>query len=154
MLETQLADLVRAQLPGPEFYVVDVQLQGHRLRPKVVVLIDGDRGVTVDDCAAVSRALNERIEAEELMTDGYVLEVSSPGVDHPLTEPRHFPRHVGRKVAVTLRDGAQVEGTLRECTDEALRLEVKPKGRGRKSDGEARTLLFEDVEYAKVIVAF
>ena len=92
-------------------------------RSVVRVVIDGDNGVTLDDVAAVSRALSEaldELDAREpaLLAGAYVLEVSSPGVDRPLTAPRHWRRSLGRLVTVHLQDGEPVTGRLLRADDE------------------------------------
>lgn len=86
-------------------------------RRVVRVVVDRDGGVSLDDVADVARALSEAlddIDAREptLLGGAYVLEVSSPGVDRPLTEPRHWRRNVGRLVTAHLRDGRSVTGRL------------------------------------------
>ncbi len=86
-------------------------------RRVVRALVDKDGGVSLDDIADVSRALSEAlddIDAREpaLLEGAYVLEVSSPGVDRPLTEPRHWRRNVKRLVVATLADGSTETGRL------------------------------------------
>ena len=155
MLETRLAELAQTQLPGPDYFVAEVQLRGTAQRPKVVVLVEGDAGVTVDVCAAVSRGMAEQIETQALLEGAYVLEVSSPGVDYPLTRPRQYPRHVGRRLEVTLRDGSQVNGRLLEVTAEGLLLEVAEAVAGqRRKVNTARPVAYHDVEQSKVMIAF
>jgi ribosome maturation factor RimP len=86
---------------GCELETISVSPAGRRSVVRVVV--DADTGVTLDDVAAVSRAVSEVLDARdaELFGDSsYVLEVTSPGVDRPLTEPRHWRRAVGRLVEV------------------------------------------------------
>jgi ribosome maturation factor RimP len=84
---------------------VRVTAAGRRRLLRVVV--DSDRGVSLDDAAAVSRELSAALDALAVMGDhAYTLEVSSPGVDRPLTDPRHWRRAVGRLVQVTVTDPA------------------------------------------------
>lgn len=120
------------QLLGPV-----VEATGHDLedltvtpagRRRVVrALVDKDGGASLDDIADVSRALSEAlddIDAREpaLLAGAYVLEVSSPGVDRPLTEPRHWRRNVGRLVVATLADGSSETGRLTAADDGGVTL--------------------------------
>jgi ribosome maturation factor RimP len=98
-------------------------------RYSVQVVVDGDGGVGLDAIAEVSRALSEALDAAETagaaaVPGEYVLEVSSPGVDRPLTEPRHWRRNVGRLVTVRLAEGGTVTGRIAATTDEGVQLEV------------------------------
>jgi ribosome maturation factor RimP len=93
-------------------------------RKVVRVVVDADAGVTLDAVAAVSRAVTEVLDARdtELFGDSpYVLEVTSPGVDRPLTEPRHWRRAVGRLVEVPV-DGATVRGRVAGTDDDGVQL--------------------------------
>ena len=96
-------------------------------RRVVRIVVDRDGGVSLDQVADVSRAVSEaldEIDAREpaLLGGAYVLEVSSPGVDRPLTEPRHWRRNVGRLVTATLADGSSETGRLTAADDTAVEL--------------------------------
>jgi ribosome maturation factor RimP len=101
-------------------------------RHLVRVIIDGDGGVSMDAVADVSRALSAALDAAEqagpaLVPGEYVLEVSSPGVDRPLTEPRHWRRNVGRLVTVAVTEGPAshtVTGRITAATDSAVVLDL------------------------------
>jgi ribosome maturation factor RimP len=119
-------------------------------RSVVRVLIDKDGGLTLDDVAEVSRAVGEQLDAADerepgLLGPSYVLEVSSPGVDRPLTEPRHWRRNPGRLVEVTLRVGGSVTGRVSEVDDSGVTLDV---------DGAARRLSYAEIDRGAVQVEF
>ena len=122
-------------------------------RSVVRVVIDGDAGVTLDDVAAVSRALSEaldELDAREpaLLAGAYVLEVSSPGVDRPITAPRHWRRSAGRLVTAHLTDDSSLTGrVLRadDAEDGGLVLEV---------DGAERALAYGEVVRGQIQVEF
>jgi ribosome maturation factor RimP len=110
----------RVEALGYEF--VELERAGSKARPILRVRVDrpmsapGD-GVTVDDCARVSRALEEWLEVETKIAERYVLEVSSPGVERPLNRARDYERFIGREIAVKLRaalsnGSKRVEGEL------------------------------------------
>ncbi len=118
------------------FELVDLERAGHRSRPILRLRIDRrdaqpGAGVTVDDCAAVSRALEEVLDARADLLPSYILEVSSPGVDRPLRKRRDFERYLGKDVSVRgfqplLGRSKHVEGLLLGIEDsgevERLRL--------------------------------
>ena len=118
-----LAPVVTAA--GHDLEALEVTPAGRRRVVRMVV--DRDGGVSLDDVADVSRAVSEAlddIDAREpaLLGGAYVLEVSSPGVDRPLTEPRHWRRNVGRLVTATLADGTSETGRLTAADDEGVEL--------------------------------
>ena len=118
-------------------------------RRMVRVVVDGDDGVDLDLAAAISHEVAEILDASPVMGEQpYVLEVTSPGVDRPLTAPRHWRRAVGRLVDVTPHQGKPLEGRLLAADDAAdggATLNVK---------GIERTVAYGDVARAKVQVEF
>ena len=106
----------------------DLTVSAAGKRSVVRVLVDKDGGITLDDVADVSRLVSEALDAADeqdpsLLGTSYVLEVSSPGVDRPLTEPRHWRRNVGRLVAASLRDGVAAEGRITAVDDAGVVLD-------------------------------
>jgi len=98
-------------------------------RSVVRVVVDRDQGVTLDDIAEVSRAVSEVLDAnDDGMGRPYVLEVTSPGVDRPLTEHRHWRRNVGRLVTVAV-GGDEVTGRVTEVDEAGVVLAVEAKGK-------------------------
>jgi ribosome maturation factor RimP len=130
---------------GCDLEAVDVSPLDKR-RQLLRVLVDRDRGITLDEVTEVTRAISKALDADAVMGDGaYVLEVSSPGVDRPLTLPRHWRRNVTRLVEVTLNAGGKVTGRIKSATDEAVELDVK---------GRPRTIAYADVTKAKIQIEF
>src|SRR4051794_7943858 len=98
-------------------------------RSVVRVVVDRDQGVTLDDIAEVSRAVSEVLDAnDDGMGKPYVLEGTSPGVDRPLTEHRHWRRNVGRLVTVAV-SGDEVTGRVTDVDDAGVALAVEAKGK-------------------------
>ncbi len=104
--------------------------------------MDGDDGVALDDIARISEAVSRLLDESDVMgTSPYVLEVTSPGVDRPLTEPRHWRRAVGRLVVAPLAEGGQIEGRVVAADDRAVEIDVvqnrRTKGgrEGRRAEG-------------------
>lgn len=108
------ADLQELLEPGAEalgFEVLAVELAGTPGQSVLRVYIDGPEGITVDDCAAASQQFSAILDVEDPIAGKYVLEVSSPGLDRPLTKAKHFQAVVGHEVRV--RTSVAVEGRKR-----------------------------------------
>jgi ribosome maturation factor RimP len=109
--------LLEPVVSGAGYDLEDLTVSAAGKRSVVRVLVDKDGGITLDDVADVSRLVSEALDVADeqdptLLGTSYVLEVSSPGVDRPLTEPRHWRRNLGRLVRASLRDGATAEGRI------------------------------------------
>ncbi|SDK62468.1 ribosome maturation factor RimP [Catalinimonas alkaloidigena] len=146
--------MVQEHLAGSSLFPVAVEVKGSAQRPKVVVLLDGDSGVKIDDCAKVSRWLGERLEELNLFGNAYTLEVSSPGVDFPLTQPRQYPQHIGRTLNVTLTEGETVTGRLESVNHDGIVVLETRKEKGKKATTQPRDLLFSQINQAQVQVSF
>jgi ribosome maturation factor RimP len=118
----RLLEPVAAEL-GMDLEDVDVTPAGKRRLLRVVV--DRDGGVQLDQVAQVSTAVSAALDESDAMGGSpYVLEVTSPGVDRPLTQPRHWRRARARLVDATLRDGSTVTGRVLDAGEDGLLLEV------------------------------
>jgi ribosome maturation factor RimP len=146
----RLSELVAPEVAAVGYDLEDLTVTAAGKRSVVRVVVDKDGGVTLDDVADVSRTISDVLDrADEseptLLGATYVLEVSSPGVDRPLTEPRHWRRNVRRLVAATLREGAAVTGRITAADDDAVTLEV---------DGSERRLPYAELARGTVQVEF
>ncbi|WP_392672957.1 ribosome maturation factor RimP [Streptomyces sp. LN785] len=132
---------------------IDVSRAGRRRVLRIVV--DSDEGVELDACAELSRAISEKLDETDAMgEDEYVLEVSSPGADRPLTEHRHYVRATGRlvKLQLTAEEGAaELVARILAVDDEGLDLEV-PGVKGRKPT--SRRVAFPGIAKARVEIEF
>ncbi|MGW7005483.1 ribosome maturation factor RimP [Streptomyces sp. NPDC054933] len=139
-----------ASAAGLELEEVAVTPAGKRRMLRVVV--DSDEGVQLDAVAELSREVSEALDASDVMGGApYVLEVTSPGTDRPLTEPRHFVRNTGRLIKAQLAEGGELVARIIGVDDEGLDLEV-PGVKGRKPT--ARRLAFAEIAKARVEVEF
>ena len=126
---TSTADRVRDALTTPlatlGVDLEDVEVERAGRRHVVRVVVDRDNGVDLDAVAEVSRAVSEVLDSPELtdvVPGPFVLEVTSPGVDRPLTEDRHWRRAVGRLVAVDLTDGTSTTGRITQVDGDTVTL--------------------------------
>jgi len=118
---------------------------------KFTVIVDGDQGIMIDDCAALSRALNESLEGE--ISDPYTLEVSTPGLDHPLKLKRQYKKNIGRGLKVVRKDKSIVNGALKQTEEEKIVLETEI-GLGKKTEVKIIEIPFTEIEKAFVTVSF
>jgi ribosome maturation factor RimP len=154
-LQQQIEHLVNEQLTGSDCFLVDVRIAGTKTsQKKVVVWLDGDKGVSIDTCAEVSRRLGNKIEEQELIDTAYTLEVSSPGIDQPLRLPRQYPQHLGRKVRVVLSDGSTHLGTLTQVTEKSILIAEAAKGKKKAAAASAIEIPIDTIEKTFVLVSF
>jgi ribosome maturation factor RimP len=141
-----LLDLLRPSLADSGLDIEAVEISSAGRRRVVRVLVDKDGGVTLDDLAAATRVVGATLdETEALGERPYTLEVTSPGIDRPLTAPRHWRRNVDRLVSVTLSDGAAVTGRILRADDEAATIDI---------DGEPRQIGYGYVSTARIQIEF
>lgn len=141
-IEAELDDPLRAL--GLDIEAVEITPAGKRRILRVAV--DKDGGVTLDEVAEATREVNRVLDGSDVMGEQpYTLEVTSRGVDRPLTLPRHWRRNAGRLAKVTLADGTSVTGRIGESTEEQVTLDV---------DGGRQQVAYADVKKALVQVEF
>jgi ribosome maturation factor RimP len=142
----RLQGVLEPIVSGAGFDLEQLEVRAAGRRQCVKIVVDSDNGVDLDDIARLSRAAAEELDRHEHLLGGsYTLEVTSPGVDRPLTGERHWRRAHLRQVAVRTRDGAAFTGRVGPAAAEAVTLLV---------DGELRELRYADVEHAGVQVEF
>ena len=141
-IERELADPLRAL----DLDVEAVEITPAGKRRILRIAVDGDQGVTLDDVADATRKVSEVLDASDVMGEQpYTLEVTSRGVDRPLTLPRHWRRNADRLVKVTLSDGESLTGRIGTSTDDAVVVDV---------DGTAREISYDQVSKALVQIEF
>jgi len=126
--EGRIADIIRPVVAAAGMDLESVRVSAAGRRRLLRVVVDSDQGVSLDDAAAISRQLSAALDTVAVMGDfPYTLEVSSPGVDRPLIDPRHWRRAVGRMVQVTVNDaGASgpVSGRVVAADTDGVTLDV------------------------------
>lgn len=129
---------------------IEVSRAGRRRTLRIVV--DSDDGVELDACAELSRVISQKLDETDAMgEDEYVLEVTSPGADRPLTQHRHYVRAAGRLVKLQLTEGGELVARILTVDDEGLDLEI-PGVKGRKPT--ARRVAFGEIGKARVEIEF
>lgn len=144
-LNTLIEPVVSAM--GFELWGVDYLAQGKHSR--LVVYIDSDNGVTVDDCADISRQIGAVLDVEDPISGEYRLEVSSPGMDRPLFDIEHFARFKGHKVMIRLHspfDGRRkFQGLLAGVEGDEVLLQL---------DGEEYCFPIDAIDQARIVPTF
>jgi ribosome maturation factor RimP len=109
-LNATLEKLIAPILADFALELVDLELKGRVGQQVLRVFIDKPGGVTLDDCAEVSREIDALLEVEDPIPKGYVLEVSSPGLDRPLKSVRDFQRNVGKSLEIKIKKPVDTDG--------------------------------------------
>jgi ribosome maturation factor RimP len=155
--ERRLHEVVTEVTTAAGYDLEELVVRSAGRRRVVRVVIDSDHGVSLDEAAAISRAISERLdeagEQDPAGSEPYTLEVTSPGIGRPLTLPRHFRRARTRLVALVTGDGKTVTGHVLAVSDAAVTL-IVPARKGVGTGIKEIDVPFADIERAKVEVEF
>lgn len=151
-IEKRVRELVEEKIADkPNLFLVDVKMHSNG---KLIVLLDGDNGVGIDDCVAVSRHVGFHLEEENVIETAYNLEVSSPGIDFPLSSPRQYAKNMGRTLGIKMADGTKREGILSALTEDAIIIEEKIKEKGKKAETVESVIPINQITETKVLISF
>lgn len=155
-IKEKVKEIVASNLQSPEHFIVDINVSGSTAVNKITVLLDGDNGITIDECARMSRMLSKELEEMNFSELPYLLEVSSPGVDKPLKLIRQYNRNVGRKLSIQLSDDSIVVGKLEAISEDRITIleEKKEKGKSKKVTLAPSEILFSNIKKTNVLVSF
>lgn len=147
--QTQVIELLGEEFARAGYEIEDVLIDPRAHPPRITVIADGDTALDLDTVATLSRSASSLLDGLGGSADNYVLEVSSPGVERPLTSEKHFRRARGRKVELSLTDASQLTGRVGETRSDAVALVVRD---GR--DWAVREIPLADIVKAVVQVEF
>ncbi len=151
-IENRVIQLVEEKIADrPELFIVDVKMHASGL---LSIFLDGDNGISIQDCAAVSRHVGFHLEEENAIEQAYHLEVSSPGLDMPLKPGRQYLKNIGRLVSVKLRSGAVTEGKLIAADAQGITLEEARKEKGKKLQMIENLIPIDQIAETKVLISF
>ena len=148
-LKDSLADLIRPAVEEAGFFLEDVFTSNPGNHRIVTCMIDGLKPLSLDEVTIVSRAISELLDESALLTEAFTLEVTSPGIERPLTLPRHWTKNLTRIVKVVLNDETEVSGRLTEFDENRAILIENIKGRMRTHE-----VSFADIKRANVEIEF
>jgi ribosome maturation factor RimP len=124
--ESRITDVIAPVVSAAGMDLEGVRVSAAGRRRLLRVVVDSDHGVSLDDAATISRQLSAALDSVAVMGDfPYTLEVSSPGVDRPLTDPRHWRRAAGRLVQVTVADSGPVSGRIVSADPDGVTLDIE-----------------------------
>ncbi|WKS96151.1 ribosome assembly cofactor RimP [Riemerella columbina] len=137
----------------PDLFLIELKISAH---DDVIVILDGDQGVSIQDCLDASRAIEFNMDRE---AHDFSLQVMSAGLSEPLTMPRQFKKNQGRQLDLLLNDQTKIEGELVKVDDNGITLLLryrKPKdiGKGKVDVEEERAIPYAEIKKAMVAIKF
>jgi Uncharacterized protein conserved in bacteria len=150
---SEIARLIEEKLESSTNYLVDVSIKAGNY---IVVEIDNDESVSIDDCAQLSRYLEENLDREK---EDFELEVGSAGITSPFKILRQYTKNIGNEVEVLLKSGTKITGILKAATENEIVItiekKVKPEGAKRKVIVEEDlTYSLDEIKYTKYLIRF
>jgi ribosome maturation factor RimP len=151
-VEKRVKELIEEKIADrPELFLVDIKMLPNN---KLIIHVDGDEGINIQDCAAISRHVGFHLEEENVLEKAYNLEVSSPGIGEPLKLKRQYDKNIGREVSVKLEGGDVKEGKLLNVTESGITIEAKVKEKGKKAELVETSIGFNNITETKVLISF
>ena len=145
-----ISDLISPAVTEAGFYLEEVQVASAGSHRTVTCVVDGPTPLNLDQVTVVSRIISELLDSSDAVGDTpFTLEVTSPGVDRPLTEVRHWTKNLTRLIKTTLNDGSIITGRLTEFDESNATLVENIKGRIKN-----HTVAFADIKRAVVEIEF
>ncbi|RZK49548.1 MAG: ribosome assembly cofactor RimP [Pedobacter sp.] len=151
-VEKRVTELVLEKIADrPELYIVDVKFLPNK---RLIIQVDGDQGISIQDCVAISRHVGFHLEEENAIEGAYHLEVTSPGVGEPLLLNRQYHKNIGRDLSIKLQDGTLHEGKLLAVNESTIQVEEKVKEKGKKVQLVETTFELDQIIETKVLISF
>lgn len=145
MLTDRLTELLKPEVERLDYELVELQYAGSGGNAVLRVFIDSENGISLDDCERVSNEVSAILDVEDPIPGEYNLEISSPGLDRPLTERSHFDRYAGERVKLRMEKGyvgrRRLTGLLGGMQGDEIVIEV---------DGESHRVPYERIESARL----
>ena len=148
-----ILQLVEEKLASTEMFLVDVEVKTGNV---IVVEIDSDEAVSIDDCVALSRWLEEHLDRDK---EDFELEVGSAGITSPFKVLRQYVKNIGNEVEILLKVGVKLTGVLKEADENGIVVtvekQVKPEGAKRKiTVQEDQSYTYDEIKYTKYLIRF
>ncbi|CAB4777783.1 unannotated protein [freshwater metagenome] len=149
-LKDSLLELLTPAVENAGFFLDEVQITSPGNHRTVICVVDGIKPLNMDEVTSVSRVISEILDQAPVMgEEAFTLEVTSPGVDRPLTLPRHWTKNLTRLIKITLNDGNVITARLNEFNESHAQLVENIKGRMKNHE-----IAFADIKRAVVEIEF
>ena len=149
-LKDSLLELLTPAVENAGFFLDEVQITSPGNHRTVICVVDGIKPLNMDEVTSVSRVISEILDEAPVMgEEAFTLEVTSPGVDRPLTLPRHWTKNLTRLIKITLNDGNVITARLNEFNESHAQLVENIKGRMKNHE-----IAFADIKRAVVEIEF
>lgn len=138
-------EIIDRELAGSDKFLVDLKISTDN---RINVAIDGDNGIMIDDCIALSRAIENSLDRD---VEDFELNVASAGLDSPLKLKRQYKKNIGRELSVTTFDGESMEGRLVDADEDKIVMKFTGK---KNAANDPVQFAYTDIKTAKVIIKF
>ena len=151
--KSAINELVEEKLRGSGHYLVDISVSQDNV---ILVEIDNDNGVSIDDCVALSRYIDERLDREK---EDFELEVGSSGITSPFKIARQYFKNIGNEVEMLLKSGIKLTGILKAADENSTTITVEKKvkeegSKRRATIEEDCTYSYDEIKYTKYLIRF
>jgi ribosome maturation factor RimP len=147
MNKIEIENIVNSHLEGKLTFLVDVEVKKGNV---INVYVDSDEGVSISECAELSRFIESCLDREK---EDFELRVSSPGLDKPFKLLRQYNRYIGKEINVLTKDERKFEGELKSLSEEYLEILIK-QGQKARASTKSERLSFSDVKEAWPVISF
>jgi len=143
---TERITTIAEEVAREPLYVVEVSVRGQQGSHVVDIYVDSDEVLTIESLAKASREIGFLLETQDVIDGKYKLNVSSPGVDRPLTIPRQYAKNVGRKVVVRWKEPGHkpARGTIIRADDQGFEIELENR--------ETKSIAYGDAKEVKILL--
>ncbi len=148
-LQDSLTELLTPAVENAGFFLEQVLISNPGNHQILTCVIDGSNPLNLDEVTVVSRVISDILDETELITGAFTLEVTSPGIDRPLTQRRHWEKNVSRLISMVMHDGSLLTGRLTELREVDAVFIENIKGRMK-----THTIILADIKKAQVEVEF
>ncbi len=148
ILKEKIETLANEFLMETDKFIMSIDVKPGNL---IIVTIDGDSGVSIDDCMQLSRAIEGSLDRDE---EDFELRVRSYGAESPLVLPRQYAKHVGREIDITLNDDSKLVGKLAGIQNQIIEIHHKKKGAKKLDVLDSRFVKFDKIKVARIVLSF
>ncbi len=149
--ENQIRELIEKKYREGDLFIVDIRVgKGN----EITIRVDKDEGITINECAEISRFIENHLGRE---SGDYDLEVSSPGLDMPFKVPRQYEKNLNKMVEVVFMDGGKQQGTLMAVSEKGIELEYLKRSDQRKNNNPEKIcqfFAFDQIKTTKAVIDY